>query len=302
MPFEWDEIPPFDEHGLAVVSKYASSTPRNFAGKATSDFRYGVLRRDGHLLIEPQLIRCAHHFDQEGQLVALDDKGLLWTFDFDGNRRCFGEWNEDMPLSFGQAGLMPVGNFWTSGWIDRSGKLVKQLPEGLTAASPFVNDSFAHVRNEVGQLGTVDMQGSIVIPTNWDELIVHTEPGSKIILEGTREKESDEYGARRDRVLMRPDGSVILPIAYEKASLDFLHELIFVTTEQKRSGVFNFDGHELIPMDFDKWDLRSARNDLAIRCVKNGKVGLFDHSGTMLLSCNYDEVSVRHFTEHSFVQ
>jgi hypothetical protein len=140
VPFEWERIGPFDDHGMARVVKETQEIHVN-TGEPMTDYTIpveisGVIRRDGRVIIPAELTNDFACFDKHQEFVAVRNDRLA-VFDRSGRERLGSKWTPLSDPTFGPPGLMAARNGNETGWINRDGELVLPSPAGFTPQSNF---------------------------------------------------------------------------------------------------------------------------------------------------------------------
>lgn len=190
-------------------------------------------------------------------------------------------------------GLAVIENGGKSGLIDKAGNVIV----------PFVYDSiysnnsssdreipvndFIVVKN--GKRGVLDKSGKIVIPCNYDSI---RNTGTGIAIVGIGEPRPPGGGTIRGLwgLIDLQTGNEILPVKYREISPsdDFL---LYTVYTENGAGVIDKAGNFIIPIG--TYDFIANFNSGFTKVSKNGRWGLINRTGSIVVPLTYNEIDPR---------
>ncbi len=296
VPFEWERIGEFDDHGMARVVKETQEIHVNtgdpMTGYTTPVVISGVIRRDGKVIIPAELTNDSMCFNKHQEFVAVRNDQLA-VFDRSGRERLGSDWTPLCDPTFGLLGLMAARNGDETGWINRAGELVIPSPPGFTPKSNFYPCGVAEVSNQQGFQGCINRDGNLVLAAEWqyvgarpsasirDGKIVPVEPAFIRV-----SKANPEVSGKSLKGLFTPDGRCIVPADYADLDVEYDHEVIVAKGTNSKYGVFDFEGRVIVPFEYDHIEIGN-QNHLAF-AAREGRYGWIDLSGTTVIPFEYD--------------
>ncbi len=299
VPFEWKHIGAFDEHGLARVVKESSTIHVSSSDPMVDQRIYheisGVIDRSGRHVIPPILTQSSLRFDDQNEFLGVRG-GQLRFFDRQGRERLHVDWRPIMDGTFGSHGLIAVQKGSKTGWLDRAGRLVLSPPDGLRAASNFLECGLALVENPVGALGCIDLKGTMVIDPEWTTIEITS---TSAMRKGTREKPDLTFvrvskGPSKTHIkslfgLFTSNGHCVVPADYSDLKIYFEPNLIRAKRPDGTYCCLNFDGVMLpLPSDLDVVHLNNDADTILSK--RDGKYGWFTADGKVSIPFEFDVV------------
>jgi len=172
VPFEWEEIGEFDDHGMAVAvgsRDFIHVQSAKLNDIVMTSESADVIDRRGRIIIPPVRNDRANQFDNHDQFVA-NCNGRLVVYDRRGRQLMNADWEPLADLAFDSHGLLAARQENDIGWINRDGVLKVRAPEGLTPVSNFQTNGLAVVEDSLERQGCVDLMGRIVIDAEWTDI------------------------------------------------------------------------------------------------------------------------------------
>lgn len=298
VPFEWNDIRPFDDNGMAIcVTELRQSVYRSTPDAAPEYFienAVGVIDISGRQIIPATLQTCSFEFDDHQEFHGVSDGNFI-TFDRSGNEKRRSDWLPVDACRFDDHGLIAVKKADNTGWMDRDGRIVITPPEGMEAVSNFHSCGLARVRNSDGLFGCMDRSGKIKIPACWDE--IYTESGSILRGEFRRDHETESRVLKAQYPLEKhgglglfsTEGVSLLPENYRLSEVHREEQIVIARNTivgNEMYGTFDFSGNTILPADFEHIVFRKEVGLLAAK--RNSKYGFFDLTGVQVIPFLYD--------------
>ena len=302
VPLEWDEIGPFDDHGMALAIKQSRvsgiMSGASVFGSSIPEIS-GVIDRKGRQVIPAELTRNSVKFDGCDEFVGVRDKHLI-VYDRQGREKLRSTWLPIGECAFDSRGLMAVHRNETyTGWMDRTGNIKLRPPEGLSAASNFSECGLALVATSTGQEGCIDSSGKLVIAPEWyyvsivENDLQEASPGvtttQAIVL--TSRKLVD-HPTKTLTGACSSEGKRLIPVEYEELNVNFRQELIRAKRPDGTFCGFDFTGSPL-PLPPDLHVLHLHSNSEFLLAKHRGKYGWFTRTGEIAIPFLYESVHPR---------
>lgn len=125
------------------------------------------------------------------------------------------------------------------------------------------------------KFGYIDKRGDVVISYKYD-LAKEFHRGKAIV--GIEENGTGKLG------LIDKSGSCVVPLEYE--SILYNKVGLYIVEKNKKKGVMDLNGAVIVPIDYD--DIHFLDNYGYV--LKNGKYGLINNQGDLLLPCEYGSI------------
>lgn len=302
VPFEWENIDPFDDHGLAVAALQLKNGPLQRIPFPLD--KLGAIDRTGKIVVPAELSYAAQEFDDHGHFLGELNERLV-IYDRHGKQLLKESWKPLAELEFDEHGLLAAENSQESGWINRDGVMVVRAPAELTPVNNFHSNGLAVVGNIHGQQGCVNLQGQLVIPTEWESIYAPARArlkNGKIIDDATpvevlRRNPVDTFGSRLCG-LASSEGRILVPANYKDIWPDYDRNLALVKDVNEKWGVFDFNGDVVIPPKFEELCDFDA-NGLATAKIA-GKWGWINTAGQTVIPFEYDSYSLENLGRTTF--
>ena len=154
------------------------------------------------------------------------------------------------------------------GSIDKNGKLI--IPFEYDELRDFNKKGYALLKKD-GKWGSVDKNGKLIIPFEYDELWGFNEKGYALF------KKDGKWG------VINKFNNIIIPATYDNMRLSSECEL-FAVNKAGKWGYINLSNQIVVPFSYDKADAFGTSEELA-RVYKNGNVGYIDRQGKLVVQC-----------------
>jgi len=296
VPFDWEEIGEFDDHGMAVAIKERPPDPDDLS-RDYRDGMVGIIDRCGRVIIPLERTKLGFRvlrFDDHEQYLVKSNTRLL-IYNRSGRQLMKAEWEPLSDLQFDSHGLLAARHGDDVGWINREGVLKVGAPEGLTPVSNFQTNGLAVVEDSLERQGCVDLTGRIVIDAEWTDIDAD---GSWYYNNDGEFIRAENYILAKKHLPLEPwqpdraacffrNGATIIPDEYTSISLDIEEAIAFVTGEDGKWGVVDFSNRVLIPQQYD--DLSAFCDQGLAAAKKNGKRGWINLRGETIIPFEYSD-------------
>lgn len=244
--------------------------------------------------------------------VSLDDKCPMWVFidqhgkqitnntyvdigfgnlDYHNDREqyhCFGhddsyyrsEADDDWGF-FSDRAKVSDGQKW--GFINTSGK--EAIPLQYDEVKCFLHKYYTTVKSKNGW-GIIDRLGNSIIPTIYDDIRLFSDGSCIAYASLTKDKRCGVIKIDFDEI------AEIVPFEYDSCIVDIENKRILI--RNKKRGILNLDGKEIIPCLFDDIDCSVSSDFLIV--IQHGKFGIIDWSYNSLVPCEYNFVQDEHMS------
>jgi hypothetical protein len=229
---------------------------------------WGYIDKTGRIVI-PLRFEAAEPFSEELAAVRLGQKfGFI-----DRNGRVVIEPRFDAVRSFrsGRASVK-IGNDW--GFIDAKGSEIVK-PSYVTAW--FFSGGYAQVSVKGVGMGTVNLQGQVVIPPEFALI----EPFSERLAVAQRERRG-KYG------YIDTDGKVVIPFQFERAFAFRNGRALVLRDTSGRSGFIDKEGAFVLSLDHKI--VYEFSEGLAVFADKSGRFGVIDAQGQIVIPPRFTNV------------
>lgn len=236
--------------------------------KVVEGGRIGYMDKAGTMVVPA---RFTDGFDYNDGVAVVESGGSFGAIDRFGD--------VIIPFEYDELGNMHKGRIAyeqgdRSGFLDWNGRPILELKFDYVAD---YKDDYAVVRKD-GLYGAIDMQGDFSIPNAYDWVEEYVDGVSRV-------RRGQEFGLYRHEV-----GEEI-PVEYQALGKEDMG--LRLAAKDGKYGFLDSRGEWAIPMDFDFVDRQLDRCEFQgdyAAFYKNGKWGLMDREGRVLIKPIYDEL------------
>ena len=164
----------------------------------------------------------------------------------------------------------------------------------LTEEKPIVNQRY-YVMFKDNKYGVIDSNGEIIISPSYEEFIVIPNNKRDVFIctydfdEETEERKTKAINAKHEEILQGYDLIETIHNTGKSGNLWFEHNVLKVKKDGKY-GLINLDGKVLLPVEYEEiTTLEGIENSLKIK--KDGKYGIANDEGTIVLDVEYADIS-----------
>lgn len=289
IPFEWDQIFPFDAAGRAWVSRTSETALIDTSGRVIESYPFFFIppfNASGIARTWKSPGNCWGLVNRAGDEVSTPNWDFIEPFDDNGYAVVRLEVDNDKTRRYGvinETGQLQIEPIWLE--IHRLRERPTSVYIGNAQEKIFDSESWCCVRGESGY-GWIDRNGFVVSPLKWKSAWSFTDfdDGSESLA-----RVSDENGFG----FINRQGEVVIPTKFRQAGVfgaDGLASAAIGETDHEKYGWINTSGEFVIEPEWDDVEM-FAPNGLAPVC-RNGKWGCIDREGRIRVGPKWYSVTV----------